>query len=64
MWKRALVGYEKALEPDHPITLGVVQNLGTLYHDHGKINEAEMMFERLKKALETHESHPFGRDLL
>jgi hypothetical protein len=32
MGKRALAGYEKALEPDHPDTLRVVQNLGSLYH--------------------------------
>jgi Tetratricopeptide repeat len=52
MLKRELTGYKKALEPDHPDTLAVVQNLGKLYHDRGKVNEAEMMFGQLKKALE------------
>jgi hypothetical protein len=30
MWKLALVGFEKALEPERPDTLGVVQNLGSI----------------------------------
>jgi tetratricopeptide (TPR) repeat protein len=38
----------KELEPEHPDTLRVVQNLDLLYHDHGKLDEAETM---LKKAL-------------
>jgi tetratricopeptide (TPR) repeat protein len=46
MWKRALAGYEKALEPDHPSTLAVVQNLGMLYYDRGKVEEAETMWKR------------------
>ena len=41
MWGRALAGYEKALEPEHPDTLGVVQNLGALYYGRGKLDEAE-----------------------
>jgi tetratricopeptide (TPR) repeat protein len=60
MWKRALAGYEKALEPDHPNTLLVVQNLGTLYHSKGKVEEAEKMWKRAlagyEKALEP--DHP------
>jgi len=41
IWKQALAGYEKALEPDHPNTLGVIQNLGLLYYGHGQVEEAE-----------------------
>ena len=52
MWKRALTGYEKALEPDHPDTLMVVQNLGTFYHGRGQFEEAEKM---LKQALTGYE---------
>ncbi|KAH8589827.1 hypothetical protein B0O99DRAFT_636302 [Bisporella sp. PMI_857] len=31
MYQRALNGYEKALEPDHILTLRTVNNLGNLY---------------------------------
>jgi len=54
MWKRALAGYEKALEPDHPDTLRVVQNLGLLYHGRGKFEEAEKM---LKRAMEGYRNY-------
>ena len=53
MLKRALAGYEKALEPDHPDTLAVVQNLGTLYHGRGKLDEAEKMLSRALTGYET-----------
>src|ERR1700722_15418756 len=60
MYLRALAGYEKALEPDHPDTLLVVQNLGLLYHDRGQIKQAEEMWTRAlagyEKALEP--DHP------
>jgi tetratricopeptide (TPR) repeat protein len=46
MWERALAGYEKALGQDHPDTLGVVLNLGSVYYDRGKFEEAERMWER------------------
>ena len=35
-----------ALEPGHRDTLIVIQNLGTLYHDRGKLDEAETMWNR------------------
>jgi hypothetical protein len=41
MYFRALAGYEKALEPEHPDTLRVVHNLGMLYHGRGQIKQAE-----------------------
>ena len=37
MLKQALAGYEKALEPDHPDPLQVIQNLGMLYYELGRI---------------------------
>jgi tetratricopeptide (TPR) repeat protein len=44
MYLRALAGYEKTLEPDHPAKLRVVQNLGLLYHGRGQIKKAEEMW--------------------
>jgi tetratricopeptide (TPR) repeat protein len=44
MYLRALAGYGKTLEPDHPAKLRVVQNLGLLYHGRGQIKKAEEMW--------------------
>jgi hypothetical protein len=44
MYKRALAGYEKALGPGHTSTLDTVNNLGLLYRDQGKLDEAERMY--------------------
>jgi Tfp pilus assembly protein PilF len=46
MYQRALVGCEKALGPDHTSTLDTVNNLGLLYSDQGKPQEAEEMYQR------------------
>ncbi|KAJ5454982.1 hypothetical protein N7530_012751 [Penicillium desertorum] len=46
MYQRALVGYEKALGPDHTSTLDSVHCLGILYKDQGKLKEAEEMTQR------------------
>ncbi|KAH0536108.1 hypothetical protein FGG08_006994 [Glutinoglossum americanum] len=46
MCERALAGCEKALGPDHPLTLGVIHNLGLLYGRQGKLAEAEAMYRR------------------
>ena len=46
MYERALEGYEKAWEPEHPSTLDTVNNLGNLYADQGKMAEAEKMHLR------------------
>jgi tetratricopeptide (TPR) repeat protein len=43
---RALAGFEKALGPDHTMTLQAVNNLGVLYRDQGKLAEAEQMYQR------------------
>jgi tetratricopeptide (TPR) repeat protein len=57
---QALARYEEALKPDHPDTLAVVQNLGSLYYRRGKLDEAERMWTRAlagyEKALEP--GHP------
>ena len=45
MYQRALAGYKKVLGPDHSSTLMTVNNLGVLYHDQGKLSEAESMFQ-------------------
>jgi tetratricopeptide (TPR) repeat protein len=43
---RALAGYEKALGPNHTLTLHTVHHLGMLYSDQGKLGEAEQMYLR------------------
>jgi tetratricopeptide (TPR) repeat protein len=46
MWKQALTGYEKALEPDHLDILRVLGSLGLLYHERGQVEEAENTWKR------------------
>ena len=46
MYLRALVGKEKAWGPDHTSTLDTVNNLGNLYADLGRLDEAEKMYLR------------------
>jgi len=46
MHKRALAGHEKALGPDHTLTLVTVNNLGNLYSAQGRLKDAEMMYDR------------------
>jgi tetratricopeptide (TPR) repeat protein len=46
MQQRALAGTEKALGPNHTSTLDTVNNLGNLYADQGKLDEAEEMYRR------------------
>jgi tetratricopeptide (TPR) repeat protein len=38
--------YKQALGPDHTSTLSTVHNLGGLYADQGKTEEAKTMFQR------------------
>ena len=49
---RALQGYEKALGAEHTSTLEVVNNLGTLYSDQGKLVKAEEMYMRALQGYE------------
>ena len=46
MYQRALDGYEKAFGPDHLLTLSTVNNLGSLYADQGRLQEAEAMYQQ------------------
>ena len=46
-YERALLGFEKALGPDHPTTLATVHNLGGLLYAQGKLDEAKIMWERV-----------------
>ncbi|KAN0075668.1 HET domain containing protein [Elaphomyces granulatus] len=52
MYQRALQGTEKALGPDHILTLSTVNNLGLLYADQGKLDEAEKMYQRALQGTE------------
>ena len=46
MYQRALNRYEKALGPEHTWTLDIVNSLGKVYLDQGKLVEAEMIYQR------------------
>jgi len=46
MYQRALQGFEKAWGLEHTSTLDIVNNLGCLYKDQGKLVEAEQMYQR------------------
>ncbi|KAH6383964.1 hypothetical protein HBI60_252390 [Parastagonospora nodorum] len=46
MYQRALQGYEKAWGPEHTSTLNTVNNLGVLYKNLGRLDEAEKMYQR------------------
>jgi Tfp pilus assembly protein PilF len=53
MYERALRGYKEALGPIYASTLAIINNLGSLYMVHGKLDEAE---QRYKRKLQGHES--------
>ena len=44
MFRRTLLGKERALSPKHTSTLDTVNNLGTLFAEQGKLAEAEAMY--------------------
>jgi tetratricopeptide (TPR) repeat protein len=46
MYKRALAGFEKAWGPEHTSTLNTVNNLGDLYRNQGRLEDAETMYKR------------------
>ncbi|KAK4246309.1 hypothetical protein C7999DRAFT_33275 [Corynascus novoguineensis] len=52
MYERVLEGYEKVLGPEHTSTLNAANNLGILYVDQGRHNEAETMYKRALKGKE------------
>lgn len=43
---------EKALGPDHPSTLTMVNNIGNTYADQGRLGEAEAMYKRAPRGRE------------
>jgi tetratricopeptide (TPR) repeat protein len=61
MYQRALQGREKAWGPEHTSTLDTVHNLGLLYADLGRLNEAEKMYQR---ALDVYAKAISPKDLL
>lgn len=46
MFQRALAGREKALGPNHVSTLNAMDNLGSCYHEQGRLDEAEELLLR------------------
>ncbi|KAF2259631.1 hypothetical protein CC78DRAFT_502933, partial [Lojkania enalia] len=52
MYQRALQGFEKARGPEHTSTLGTVNNLGSLYWNLGRLDEAEKMYQRALQGFE------------
>ncbi|KAK7193587.1 NB-ARC and TPR domain protein [Paraphaeosphaeria sporulosa] len=52
MYQRALQGYEKVWGPEHTSTLNTVNNLGTLYADLGRLDEAGKMYQRALQGYE------------
>ncbi|KAJ5652614.1 hypothetical protein N7507_010040 [Penicillium longicatenatum] len=48
MYQRARAGYEKALGPDHILTLDTLKNLGGFYLDQGRLDEAEPIWRRAR----------------
>jgi hypothetical protein len=58
MYKRALVGFEKALGTEHTSTLRTVRNLKALYRDQGRLAEADAMHERRLKNTDVPPPHP------
>ena len=43
MYERGLQGKQKALGAEHTSTLDIINNLGSLYKNQGKLAEAELM---------------------
>jgi hypothetical protein len=52
MYRRALQGYEKAWGLEHTLTLDIVNNLGLLYADLGRLDKAEKMHQRALQGYE------------
>jgi hypothetical protein len=46
MYNRVLQGLEKALGLKHTLTLDMVNNLGLLYDDQGRLAEAEAIYNQ------------------
>jgi tetratricopeptide (TPR) repeat protein len=52
LYVRVLKGYEEAWGPKHTSTLDIVNNLGLVYKDQGKMKKAEAMYLRALKGKE------------
>jgi tetratricopeptide (TPR) repeat protein len=52
MYKRALAGREKTLGPTHTSTLDLVNGLGVIYYNQGRLVEAEAMYKRALAGME------------
>ena len=52
MYRRALQGKEKASGPEHASMLGAVNNLGLIYADQGKMQEADDIYRRAREGYE------------
>lgn len=52
LYLRALRGYKKARGEDHTSTLDTFNNLGNLYKDLGKMEEAESVYSRALRGYE------------
>jgi hypothetical protein len=52
MYGRALQGRKKVLGAEHTLTLDIVNNLGLVYWNQGKLAEAEQMYDRALQGYE------------
>ncbi|KAF2266262.1 hypothetical protein CC78DRAFT_578287 [Lojkania enalia] len=52
MYRQALQGFEKAWGPEHTSTLDIVNNLGLLYANLGRLNKVEKMYQRALQGYE------------
>ena len=52
LWKSVLTFCEQVLGPEHPDTLGTVNNLALLYWGQGKYEQAELLYQRALEAKE------------
>lgn len=46
MYQKAVKGYEKTLDTGDMIYLGTISSLGSIYHKHGKVDDAERTYQR------------------
>ncbi|KAF2727499.1 hypothetical protein EJ04DRAFT_505634 [Polyplosphaeria fusca] len=52
MYRQALQGTEEVLGRNHPKTLDKVSNLGNLYAEEGRLDDAERMYNRALRGIE------------
>jgi hypothetical protein len=54
MYNHALTGKEKAWGPEHTSTLDTVNNLGLLYKNQGRLDDAERMYNHASTRSQTY----------